>query len=69
MFKTNEGSIDRVLRIALGLVLLALWGFTTIGGSWHAAFLIGIVPLATGLIGSCPLYSILGISTCPVKNA
>jgi hypothetical protein len=37
--------------------------------SYRWAFLLGIVPLATGLLGSCPLYSILGISTCPVKKA
>jgi hypothetical protein len=38
-------------------------------GFWHYAKLIGIVPLATGLLGSCPVYSILGISTCPMKKA
>ncbi len=65
MFKTNEGTLDRVLRITAGLVLLALvfvgpktpWGW------------LGIVPLATGLLGNCPLYSVLGINTCAVKPA
>ena len=58
----NEGTIDRALRIILGLVLiaLALTGKTAWG--W-----VGVVPLLTGLVGMCPLYSILGINTCKVK--
>lgn len=60
----NEGTIDRALRVIVGLVLLSLVfiGPQTMWG------LIGIVPLVTGLIGICPLYSILGINTCPVKS-
>lgn len=60
----NEGTVDRVLRVALGLVLLSLVfvGPQTMWG------LIGLVPLATGLIGVCPIYSVLGIRTCPVKS-
>ena len=62
--KTNEGTLDRALRIVAGLVLLALTLSGTIGvWGW-----IGVVPLLTGAIGICPLYSILGIRTCPVKN-
>jgi len=38
-------------------------------GFWHYAKLIGIVPLLTGILGNCPAYSILGISTCPMKKA
>lgn len=69
MFKTNEGTVDRALRIILGLALLA-WFFVDQGqGFWHYAKLIGVVPLITGLVGSCPVYSILGISTCPIKTA
>jgi hypothetical protein len=69
MFKTNEGSVDRILRIVVGLALL-VWFFVDQGaGFWHYAKLIGIVPLATGLLGSCPVYSLLGISTCPMKKA
>lgn len=69
MFKTNEGTIDRALRILVGIALLA-WFFMDQGqGFWHYAKLIGVVPLLTGLIGSCPLYSILGLSTCPMKKA
>ena len=60
----NEGTIDRALRIIVGLILLALVfvGPKTMWG------LIGLIPLATGLIGYCPLYQILGISTCPMKK-
>lgn len=69
MFKTNEGSVDRVLRIVVGLALL-VWFFVDQGqGFWHYAKLIGIVPLVTGLIGSCPVYTLLGVSTCPMKKA
>ena len=66
--KTNIGSIDRILRVALGLALL-VWFFIDQGsGFWHYAKLIGILPLLTAAIGSCPLYSLLGLSTCPMKR-
>ena len=69
MFKTNVGGIDKILRIVVGLALIA-WFFVDKGqGFWHYAKLIGIVPLLTGLVGTCPLYSILGLSTCPMKKA
>lgn len=69
MFKTNVGTIDRVLRVALGAALL-VWFFVDQGsGFWHYAKLIGIVPILTALIGSCPLYSMLGLSTCPMRQA
>lgn len=68
MFATNEGTMDRALRIIVGLALL-VWFFVDQGqGFWHYAKLIGIVPLVTGVIGSCPLYTLLGMSTCPVKR-
>jgi hypothetical protein len=68
MFKTNAGTIDRVLRVVVGLALL-VWFFMDQGtGFWHYAKLIGIVPLLTGLVGSCPLYSIMGVSTCSMKR-
>jgi hypothetical protein len=63
--KTNVGGIDRVLRIVLGLALIGLTLAGTIGvWGW-----IGLVPLATAAIGFCPLYPMLGISTCPAKKA
>ena len=65
MFKTNVGGIDRILRIVAGLALIALAATGTIGAwGW-----IGVVPLATGALSSCPLYSILGFNTCPMKKA
>ena len=67
MFKTNEGTIDRALRVIVGLALIAAF-FLTSGGSYHWLYLIGIVPLVTGLVGTCPLYSVLGMSTCPTKQ-
>ncbi len=61
--KTNVGGIDRILRIVAGLVLLGL----TLSGAIGAWGWIGVVPLATGLLRTCPLYSILGMNTCPMK--
>jgi hypothetical protein len=61
--KTNEGTLDRALRVLAGLVLIALTLTGTIGmWGW-----IGLVPIATGLIGWCPAYTLLGINTCPAK--
>ena len=69
MFKTNVGGVDRILRILVGLTLLG-WFFVDHGaGFWHFAKLVGVVPLATGLMSRCPIYSLLGISTCPLKKA
>ncbi len=68
MFTKNVGNVDRLLRIAIGIVLIAvavgllgdtgynLWGW------------IGAVPLLTGLFGNCPLYSVLGLSTCSTNQ-
>ena len=61
MFKTNVGNLDLILRVVLGVVLIALvfigpktaWGW------------IGVVPLVTGLLRTCPIYSLIGVNTCP----
>ena len=66
MFKTNVGTIDRTLRIIVGLALLAGF-FIFPDAAYRWAFLIGVVPLATGLMKTCPLYTVLGLSTCPMK--
>lgn len=63
VMKTNEANWDRIGRVVVGAGILSLafvgpatpWGF------------VGLVPLVTGLIGWCPLYSVFGMSTCPVK--
>jgi len=60
----NEGTIDRVLRVIVGAILIALvfvgpqtpWGW------------IGLIPLITGLVGWCPAYRLLGLRTCPVEK-
>ncbi len=60
----NEGTLDRIVRVVLGLGLLSLvfigpmtpWGW------------IGIVPLITGIIGFCPLYKLAGLNTCPIDT-
>jgi hypothetical protein len=61
--KVNVGTLDRALRILAGLVLLALV-FTGAIGAWGW---IGVVPLATGLFRFCPLYTVLGFSSCPMQ--
>ena len=62
--KTNVGGMDRLARIAIGALLIVLTLLGTIGAwGW-----IGIVPLATGLLRTCPAYSILGFNTCSTKN-
>jgi len=62
MPSVNEGLVDRLIRIAVGLFVLSLafvgpqtpWGY------------LGLIPLVTGIVGFCPLYRLLGINTCPV---
>lgn len=64
MFARNEGTVDRVVRVLAGLVLVSLvfvgpqtpWGW------------IGVVPIVTGALGTCPVYSLFGINTCGVKR-
>ena len=60
----NEHNLDRAVRVVLGLGLLALLGVGPVPG-WGLVGLVGIVPLATGAIGSCPLYTLFGFSTKP----
>jgi len=62
--QTNVGGIDKILRIVAGLILIAL-GIMGIGAPWT---FIGIVPLATGLMGWCPAYKLIGVNTCPLKK-
>lgn len=64
LLPVNEHPVERAARVALGLGLIAsaamgilpVWGY------------IGVVPAITGLIGSCPLYTVLGFSTCPLRQ-
>ncbi|KPQ07201.1 MAG: Protein of unknown function (DUF2892) [Rhodobacteraceae bacterium HLUCCA12] len=68
MFARNTGTIDRAIRIVVGLALLAGF-FLAPESDLRWLFLIGIIPLVTGLFGTCPLYSILGISTCSTPRS
>lgn len=62
--KTNVGGLDKIARIVIGALLIGLALTGTIGAwGW-----IGVIPLATGLLNSCPLYSLLGISTCKPRH-
>jgi hypothetical protein len=64
--KTNVGGVDRTLRIVLGLVLLSWLFVGEVDLRWVGA--LGIVPLATGLAGFCPLYRLFGLNTCPLSR-
>ena len=63
----NVGSVDRVVRVLIGLGLLAFAFFS--GNQYAWIGYIGIVPILTALFSSCPLYSVLGMSTCAVKGS
>ncbi len=60
----NVGGLDRAVRIAVGVALIAL----TLAGTIGAWGWIGVLPLATGLFKTCPAYSIFGFSTCPRRS-
>ena len=62
--KTNEGTLDRALRVIVGLALVGLAATGKVG-LWGY---IGVVPVLTGAFGFCPLYTLLGINTCPVRK-
>ena len=61
MLKKNVGGIDRILRLVVGAALIIAYFMMENASPF---LLIGIIPLATGLISSCPLYSIIGLKTC-----
>jgi len=67
MLAKNVGGIDRILRIVVGLALI-LGFFLNAEASMRWLYLIGIVPLATGLMQTCPLYSLIGLNTCPTRK-
>jgi len=64
LLTVNEHPIERVARVVLGVALVGMAAMGTIG-AWGY---IGVVPLLTGALGTCPLYTLLGVSTCPVKT-
>ena len=65
----NVGSLDRIARVIIGLVLIAYAlqiGFPSTGWNWVGW--IGVVPLLTAAFAFCPLYRMLGVSTCPAAR-
>lgn len=63
--KKNVNSVDRIIRIVLSLVLFS--SFFYLEGNLRFVALVGFIPLITGMISFCPLYRILGVSTCKIK--
>jgi len=66
----NVGMIDRLLRIVVGVLLIAFalrLGFPETGWNWVGW--IGVAPILTAIFGYCPAYSLLGLSTCPLKRS
>ncbi len=64
--KANVGGADKILRIVAGLGLLSLILIVEGNARWWG--LVGLVPLATGLFNFCPLYALIGVNTCPMKD-
>jgi hypothetical protein len=64
LFSKNEHAVDRTIRVVLGLLILSL-AFVGPKTAWGY---LGAIPLLTGLLGSCPLYTLLGVSTCRVRK-
>ncbi|MEQ6916106.1 YgaP family membrane protein [Halomonas aquatica] len=62
--KKNVGSIDKIVRIVIGAILIGM-AITGMIGAWGW---IGLVPLVTGLLNTCPAYRLLGISTCKTQK-
>jgi hypothetical protein len=64
IFPRNEHAVDRIIRVVVGVALLSLvWIGPQTPWGW-----VGLVPLVTGLVGSCPLYRLFGISTCSIDK-
>jgi membrane-bound ClpP family serine protease len=67
--KKNMGSVDRIIRAIAAIILAMLYFTGTVTGTWGIILLVlGVVLIITSMISFCPLYAILGISTCPTKE-
>jgi hypothetical protein len=64
----NVGGIDKILRIVVGLALIAFALLAPATISWKWIGWVGVVPLLTGLFNFCPAYMLLGLNTCPIKK-
>ncbi|MEO5365792.1 MAG: DUF2892 domain-containing protein [Magnetococcus sp. WYHC-3] len=62
--KANVGGIDRILRIVVGVALVG----ATVAGMLPVWGYVGVIPLATGIMGFCPFYPLLGMSTCACRK-
>jgi len=68
MLKKNMGNIDRIVRAIVGIAAFAAFFMVPSGAILHWLFLlVGLIGVGTSLMSSCPLYSIFGIATCPLK--
>lgn len=65
LMQKNVGNVDRIARLLLGVAVLSL-AFTGPQTAWGY---LGFIPLLTGAFGTCPLYSLLGFNSCPIKRA
>ncbi len=67
--KANVGTVDRIFRILIGLLLIAYaipLGFSNTGWNWVGW--IGVIPILTAVFSFCPLYAMLGLNTCPARR-
>lgn len=66
----NVGTVDRWLRLAVGTAMLIVGFSGVVGGTWGTTFkIVGFIPLLTAFAGSCPIYSLFGLNTCPIDAA
>jgi len=69
MLKKNVGNIDRIIRAIVGIAALAAFFMASTTGILHWVYLVvGVIGLGTAAMSSCPIYSILGLKTCPMKS-
>lgn len=68
MFKTNEGNIDRIVRVAVGVAALVVFFMNQGTPLGWVALVVAVLGLFTGLVGWCALYSVFGINTCKTKS-
>jgi hypothetical protein len=64
MFKKNVGTMDRLVRICIGIALIAMMFFPPHIAAWGW---LGLIPLLSGIAGRCPLYGLIGVDTCPLE--
>ena len=69
MLKKNMGTADRAVRLIVAALLLVAYFTMNLGGLGWLALLVAVIFFATSLVSSCPLYSIFGFSTCPMKKS